>query len=469
MLFVDLDRTIFAGDCLLESLLRAFKRNPFISILAALWLLRGKAYLKSRLAALSPVDAEYLPYRPGVLDFLRDEKRKGRCLVLATASNEKYAREISQHLGLFDDVLASDHIRNLKGAAKKLAIEDYCRHRRLSGYGYVGDSLADLPIWEGAQEVVVVAPRWPLARSIRHMNRQFKIIDSQTSRSQIVFRAIRPRHWAKNFLLFVPLLVGHQLGSASKLQAAAIAFVAFCACASAVYLLNDLFDIDSDRRHPVKKHRPLASGALSPLHAVGIGLALLSFSLGLSTLLLPASFVGSLIGYFALSVVYTLVLKRHLAIDVIALSALYLIRLFAGGFAAGISISYWLLMFALFICTSVALAKRYAELLTHADDSGPVPGRGYKLGDTNVIRNFGPASGVISVLVLALYIDSEQVKAVYVNPDLLWLICPLLLYWVLRLWIAADRQQAEDPVLFMLGDVPSLLVIGSAALLVALA
>lgn len=238
-----------------------------------------------------------------------------------------------------------------------------------------------------------------------------------------------------------------------------MAFIAFCAVASAVYIFNDLFDIESDRSHPTKKFRPIASGALSAMTAIWIAITLVSCSVIFSKVLLPTSFVVALIGYFLFSIAYTFLLKQQLAIDVIVLAALYLVRIYAGGCATGITISYWLSTFALFMCISIALAKRYAELIGHVDQDRIIPGRGYKASDESILRSFGSASGIIAVLVLALYIDSTQVRVSYENPSYLWFICPLLLYWIMRLWISANRRQADDPVLFMQRDGASVFVV----------
>jgi 4-hydroxybenzoate polyprenyltransferase len=462
VLFVDGNGTLFAGDLLAESILRAIKRNPFVLILAVIWRLRGRAYLKYRLANISRLDASHLPYFAHVIDFLRQEKAKGRRLVLATGCNLIYARAIAAHLAFFDDVIASDTDLDLSGAAKREAILAYCRARGLDGFGYVGCVFSDVDVWQhdGTEFLVQrFRPGGPVAVYATSMLGQ--ISSNMGSQAAAIVQAIRPHQWAKNLLVFVPIIVSHQLNHIGDLIGCTLAFGSFSACASAVYLFNDLFDIDSDRLHPQKRPRPFASGKLPISHGFAWAAGLLAYAFLQSWFFLPSDFALVLLAYLVANCAYTIILKSKIIIDVVVLSFLYVLRVLAGGIAADLVVSNWLLAFSLFIFMSLALAKRYSELMTLTagkDALAYVPGRGYRSDDAEVMGSIGTASGVCAVLVLALYIDSSQVRLIYDNPRQLWLLCPILLYWIARLWIIARRGRAGDPVLFAVTDWPSLCV-----------
>lgn len=274
-----------------------------------------------------------------------------------------------------------------------------------------------------------------------------------------LLRALRPHQWVKNLLLFVPLLLAHDVERAGRLGPVARAFAAFCLCASAGYVLNDLHDRAVDRRHPLKRTRPFAAGRLSSGAGMLLAAALLAAALGLSALTLPRAFTAMLAGYAAVTALYSAWLKRLLLLDVFTLAGLYTHRVLAGGAAGGVPVSEWLLAFCIFFFLGLAFAKRYAELLRVQSESGDaLPGRAYRTEDLAVIEAVGPASGYLSVLVLALYVHSAKAGQLYRAPRLLWLLCPLLLYWVTRLWFLARRGQLnEDPVLFALKDPVSLI------------
>jgi 4-hydroxybenzoate polyprenyltransferase len=280
-------------------------------------------------------------------------------------------------------------------------------------------------------------------------------------------RALRLHQWAKNVLLFVPVLLAHAL-STSNLLRLALAFLSFSLCASATYIVNDLLDLDADRRHPHKRHRPFAAGDLPPI--VGLWMAATSLLIGLSIAWsLPMVFFGWLVGYLALTVAYSLVLKRIELVDVVVLAGLYTLRLLAGGAVNGVVISPWLLIFSLFLFLSLAMVKRFSEL-QNLRASGQVPnnGRGYHLLDIESLRSFGTASGYASVVIFALYISSQEVTALYKHPHRMWLMAPFLLLWISRFWLLASRGELnEDPVLFALSDAASILI-GACMVLVGL-
>jgi 4-hydroxybenzoate polyprenyltransferase len=277
--------------------------------------------------------------------------------------------------------------------------------------------------------------------------------------------ALRPHQWVKNLLVFVPLVAAHRLHDASLLAAAAVAFAAFCALASSAYLFNDLLDLGSDRAHPRKRQRPLASGRLSVLAGGAMSLLALAAGAALASAL-PIAFQLSLAAYFGLTLAYSLGLKKVPILDIVSLAGLYTLRIIGGGYAVTAPVSAWLLAFAVFLFFSLAMVKRYAELVSFAaDGAASLPGRGYVVADTNLVLTAGASSAMMSVLVLALYTNGDSVAALYSNPDALWLLCPILLYWILRIWLLAARGgMHDDPVLFAVRDPISYLAAASGAL-----
>ena len=279
-------------------------------------------------------------------------------------------------------------------------------------------------------------------------------------------RLLRPHHWVKNLLVFVPLVASHQFHDGLKFRQSLIAFLLFCLTASATYIVNDISDRASDRRHANKRRRPLAAGELSIPTAVGLATGLLAIALGASAVQLTMSFTGMLAGYFALTVLYSYFLRQLLLLDVLLLAALYGYRIEAGGVAADIPVSGWLLVFSGFFFLSIAFAKRYTELAECENGQQPVNRRGYRRGDLPLVLSLGSTCGYVSVLVFSLYIDSTSADLLYARPAFLWMICPLLLYWITRLWFRAHRGELhDDPVAFAARDPVTLaLVLGSLVL-----
>jgi 4-hydroxybenzoate polyprenyltransferase/phosphoserine phosphatase len=459
-LFVDLDGTLIAGDVTYESVLGGIRRNPAIIPGLPWHLLRGRAALKRALASEVLPDVRLLPFRKEVLHFLREQRWAGRRVILATASDRRYADAIAKEVGLFDDVLASDGRINLKGPNKLAAIRQYCQEHGFSQFAYAGDALADIPIWKEAAEVHVVSPG-PLVRAaVRQLKKPIQVHGTRRGLTLAALRAMRPQQWIKNLLLFLPLLLAHQWGNFEKVLACVIGFVAFSACASAVYVLNDMFDVEADRHHPTKRRRPFASGALPVHYGPLLSLGLAVFGVGISLWLLPVEFAGCMGLYILANLLYSSWLKRKLAIDVIVLAGMYALRVVAGGLATQVEVSEWLAAFSIFLFTSLAFAKRYSELARLADEEIERPrGRGYMVSDLSLIESIGPTSGYLAVLVFALYINNPNVSELYARPAALWLICPLLMYWVTRLWFAVKRGELnEDPLLYAVRDRVSILV-----------
>ena len=464
-LFVDLDGTLIRTDLLVESWIALFKRKPWLALCAPFWLLRGKSHLKTRIAAHIVLAAEHLPYKRELLAYLRSQHASGRVLHLATASHRRYAEAVATHLGLFQQVLASDAVTNLSGSRKLAAI------RAVAGddFVYAGNDHVDLPIWNAARAAIVVETPAQASRLIQTP------VEAEFARTgmawpRALFKALRPHQWLKNVLVFLPLLPILTQASVAMGGAALLAFIAFSLCASSVYLVNDLSDLEADRAHPRKCRRPFAAGDLSCV--VGLLLApLLLLAALLPMAFLPSGFALVLGVYWLTTNAYTFVLKRYALIDVITLASLYTLRVIGGGMAIGVMPSFWMLAFSMFIFMSLALAKRYAELhAMQALQRDAAEGRGYQVLDLGLVQQMGVASGYMAVLVMALYINSGEIVARYGHAELLWLICPLLMLWISRIWLKAVRgEMSDDPLVFALRDRLSQIVLMLAAVLVLVA
>jgi len=455
-LYVDMDGTLVATDTLWESLCLLARRHPKRLWSLPGWLFGGKANLKARIAERVVPDAKRLPYRGAVLDFLRAERAAGRRLVLATAAHERVAHAVSDHLGLFDAVLASDATNNLRGTAKLAALR---AHGGAGAFGYLGDSRADLPVWAGSARAVVLEPRPALRRAVERLGVPFEVLPARRSVGTVhaLFRALRPHQWAKNALLFVPLILAQQVDERARELSVFLAFLAFCAVSSAGYLFNDMLDIEADRGHATKRNRPFAAGTLSIPAGLAALAALLASGFGIALGLVSVAFTAMLAAYLVATVTYSLYLKERLFLDVLVLASLYTLRVLAGGVAGGIEVSTWLLAFSVFFFLSLALVKRYVELLQRADVApgaeGMLAGRAYQKVDTGLVETMGIASGYVSILVLCLYVSRKDVTRYYASPDVLWLITPLMLYWISRVWLLARRGRlTADPVLFATTD-----------------
>lgn len=456
-LCVDLDGTLIKTDLLFELLVLLVKRRPLELFKVPGWLLRGRAYLKQQLAARAELDVTSLPYREPLLSFLREEREKGRKLTLATAADARVAGRVAEHLGVFDAVVASDGETNLSGRRKLAALE---RLHGGPGFVYVGDAAVDLPVWRRAQGAILVAGGTRFEGVLGNVERTF----ADRFRVREVGRAMRLHQWAKNVLLFVPLVLAHQVMTPTAALAALAAFVAFGLLASSVYVQNDLLDLEADRHHARKRFRPFASGALPIRFGLLLAPLLIALSVGIS-LFLPPLFLGVLGLYFVVTVSYSFYFKRKPILDVLLLSLLYTVRIVAGGAAVGITVSPWLLAFSMFFFLNLAYVKRFSELRELPGESS-LRARGYARTDLEGLADLGVASGYVSILVVALYINSPEVRTLYSSPQVLWLLCPLLVYWVSRVWLLARRgKMHDDPVVFALRDRVSY-AIGALALLV---
>jgi 4-hydroxybenzoate polyprenyltransferase len=463
-LCVDLDGTLVKSDTLADSLMVLARCHPTALLRAPFWAIKGKAHLKSQVGSLVTLDVAHLPYNRPLLDYLRDEHAAGRKLYLATGADGVLARSIATHLGIFDDVMASDGTVNLTGNNKLLDLE---QRFAADGFDYIGNALPDLPLLQGARRAMVANPHLRLNSALK--SRNIPVSRKFLDRSRLPFaltKALRLHQWAKNLLVFLPFLLAHSFRAASALTALA-AFFCFSLTASATYIFNDLLDLEQDRAHLNKRNRAFAAGDLSVTAGVATSLLLAAVAL-LAAAYLPRTFLVYLLLYLVTTLTYSVALKRIVLVDVVILSSLYTIRMLAGAAATRTPISPWLAAFSVFLFFSLAMVKRFSELQNlHARGVVPTNGRGYLLSDTEQLRSFGTSSAYASIVIFALYISGQNVAALYHHPNRMWLITPLMILWLSRVWLLASRGLLdEDPVVFALTDRMSLLL-GLGVLLIA--
>ena len=464
-LCVDLDGTLVKSDTLVDSLLALARTRPALVFQLPSRLLHGKAAFKAFVTESISLDVPHLPYNRALLEFLHQERARGRDIYLATGANVRLAGRVADHLGIFAGVLGSDATTNLTGNRKLAGL----RSRLASAaFDYIGNDTPDLPLLAEATEAMVANPSLGLRMGLKargiHPSHAF---DERRPLLRSILNAARVQQWAKNLLVFVPLLCSHAL-SAGKLLTALAAFCCFSLTASSAYIVNDLLDIEADRRHPRKRQRPFAMGDLSPM--AGISIAAIFLLVGLAgAQLLPGKFLAWLLGYLAMTLAYSLYLKRFALVDVLALSGLYILRLLAGGSVTQTPISHWLAGFSMFLFLSLAIVKRFAELENlRAANAAPNNGRGYLVTDLDQLRSFGTASAYAAVVVFAIYITGPDVTKLYREPRLLWLSVPLITLWLNRVWLLASRGELdEDPVAFAMTD-PVSQAIGLSVVIVAL-
>jgi 4-hydroxybenzoate polyprenyltransferase/phosphoserine phosphatase len=454
-LCVDLDGTLVKSDTLYDSLLVLLRTNPRKIPRLFGRLLQGKAAFKAYITDSVILDVAHLPYNRKLLLYLQTERAHGREIHLATGADVRLARRIADHLGIFSGVLGSDGDTNLTGVHKLHRL----RASLNQPFSYIGNGIPDLPLLAEAREAMVANPTKSLLARMRARGiRTAREFEERIHPFKSVIRAIRIHQWAKNILIFAPMLLAHDL-RLNTLTSALVAFFCFSLVASATYVVNDLLDIEADRRHSDKRRRPFASGDLSAIAGLEIVVLFLCLAL-VATRLLPPIFLGWLLVYLACTLAYSFYLKRVPLVDVLVLSALYTLRLLVGGAATDTPISQWLAGFSVFLFFSLALVKRFAELENlRASASQPRNGRGYLISDIEQLRSFGTASSYAAVVIFAIYISGRDVMTHYARPNRLWLAVPLLLLWLSRIWFLASRGELnEDPVVFAFTDKMSLLI-----------
>jgi len=464
-LVVDLDGTLVRSDLLIETAFSELGARPqsIFDMLRALT--RGKAALKHRLAEPVEFDPSILPYDEQVLAYIRRARGEGRPVYLASASNRRLVGAVADHLGLFTGWFASDETNNLAGAAKTQRLVEEFGAR---GFDYIGNDAADLPVWAQSANCIAIRASNGVVRRLSVIAPEAVHLTHERPTWRTWAQLVRVHQYAKNALVFVPLLAGHVFEVGAFLQAT-LAFIAFSLCASSVYLVNDLIDLRDDRLHHSKCNRPLASGAIPLLHGLAAAPLLLLASL-LVAWTVSWAFLGVLVVYFAITAAYSLRLKRLMLVDVITLATLYTVRVIGGAVAVQVYVSPWLLAFCMSIFLSLALVKRFVELRARLDANKPDPtSRGYRNTDVDMLSSLAAASGFNAVTVFALYISTDAVRQYYSSPEILWLACPVLTYWIARvLLIAHRREMPDDPVVFAIRDRVSLFSLAAlAGLLVA--
>jgi 4-hydroxybenzoate polyprenyltransferase len=452
-LCVDLDGTLVVTDTLWESFVDLMRRRPWLVLWAPFWLFRGRAHFKREVGTHIALDPATLPYNEELVSALHTAKARGRKLVLATAADRDVAERVARHLSLFDEVYASDGRENLKARHKGERLLEVFGAR---GFDYVGDSRADLAVFEQAHTGYLMRASPAVVRAGERAG-NVRVLSRKPSVVRALIKQMRLHQWSKNALVVLPVLLSPGVPTQSLLASGLLAALTFSLCASAGYVFNDLLDLGADRMHPTKRKRPLASGALPVLLGPPLFLALLALSFATSILVLPPAFSVMLAVYFVGTLTYSLYFKRRLLLDVLVLAGLYTHRILAGGVATTIAISAWLLGFSMFFFLSLAFVKRYTELLLLSGDE-KIQNRAYYRADLQMVASMGGASGYLAALVFSLYVEYGAPQKTYREPALLWLIVPVLLYWVSRVWILAGRgQMQDDPVKFAIKDRVSLL------------
>ncbi len=454
-LIVDLDGTLIHTDMLHESALRVLRDHPFYLLFIPYWLSQGKAVLKQNLSHRTGFDASSLPYNHDLLDWLKQQRIQGRKLILCTASDHAIAVAIADYLGIFDEIMASDGTTNLAGKHKAEALEQRFGH---AGFDYAGNSRADLAVWQRARQAIVVNASAKVAQKAAHVCAVERVFAPHSVGFSAWRRMLRIHQWMKNGLLFVPLLAAHQLTNTDAWLALVLAFFSFSLCASSVYIVNDLLDLESDRQHPRKRMRPFASGLVPASVGVALAPVLLLSSLALA-LHVGSHFLSWLLFYFVLTCAYSWGLKRLMLLDCLTLAMLYTLRIVAGAAAISMGLSFWLLAFSVFLFLSLAFVKRYAELEVQLlSGKQKTHGRGYYTSDAPLLQTMGMASGYAAILVLAFYLNSADVTKLYKTPELVWGAVPIMLFWISWMWMKAHRgEMHDDPLVFAVKDKASLL------------
>lgn len=462
-LCVDCDGTLIATDLLYEAFFLLLKQYPIGLLFLPFWLLQGKVYLKERLAEHVVFDWSTLPYRQEIIEVINNARAEGRQTVLATASPTAWAEGIANHLACFDTVLATEQGINLSGQNKANHLVKLFGEKN---FDYAGDATIDLAVWQHAAGAIVVSSNAKLIREFtakvanNSPEINVQVIKPKKANLLVYLRALRVHQWLKNLLIIVPLLAAHQANMLQGLLHVTYAFFAFSLCASAVYVLNDLLDLESDRQHIRKRKRPFAACSIPLWQGMLMVPALLVIAFSIAALL-PKQFILVLAAYFVMTLAYSIRLKKQVIVDVMLLAGLYTMRIIAGAAATQITPSFWLLAFSMFIFLSLAMVKRYSELLiTLQNNKQEAAGRGYTVTDLPVLMSIGVSSGIGSVLILALYLNNPETNKMYPNTMWLWLMPPILLYWVARMWMKTQRGQVDDdPVVFAARDWQSLVVL----------
>jgi 4-hydroxybenzoate polyprenyltransferase len=459
-LYVDLDGTVLNTDMLLEAILLLVKQAPRKAMLCLIWVFFGRAYLKTRISENIVFDPTVLPYNEKFCEFLRSEKARGRPLYLITGSPIKIAQKIATHLGFFSDVFATEKVNLVSEEKLRFIIA----HNNRQPFAYAGNSRQDLKIWRGAKESILVNTSKLVQNAAKKFSNVTHVFDRDSVTLPVFLKALRGHQWVKNILIFIPLVAAHKMLELNSFQNTLIGFVSFSLCASSVYVLNDMFDVNEDRKHRTKKFRPFASGKLPLWVGFFLNPALLLIGFALA-IYLNSDFTYLLALYIVLTSLYTFVVKSLVLWDIILLASLYTLRIFVGGVLAA-PVSPWLLAFSAFFFLSLALTKRYTELLQmKKTEHRRAHGRGYQIDDLEFISSLGVAASYMALLIFVFYINSADVTKLYFHPLRLWGLVPLLFYWTSRIWLFTHRGLVtDDPVIYALKDKTSYCIFGLGAI-----
>lgn len=456
-LAVDLDGTLLRSDTLHEGFVRALFTRPLDAVMAAAAIVRGRAAVKARLSDHSSAAVEHIPVHADFLAWLHDMAQSGRSLHLVTAAHHSVAAAAAQRFPIFDRVIATEGETNLKGVHKR----DRLTSEFPEGFAYAGDSSADLPIFAHAESIVVVGTDEGVKKRALALGRPVEAEFSlQGATAKDWLKALRIHQWSKNLLMFVPLFLSGAIFHLDTVFTAVLGFVLMGVAASGTYILNDLSDLDADRRHWSKSGRPFASGLISPLIGLLAAVTLIVGGLAGSLLLSPA-FAAALLLYLATTLGYSFWMKRVPLLDVGVLAALYTLRLAMGAVLAQVLLSEWLVVFSLFFFLSLSLAKRHVEVLRAGEHyEGAIPGRGYRTSDTVLTLPLGLSAAMTSLLLMVIFLVFEAFQpATYARPHWLWAAPAMMFLWLSRIWLLASRGELEDdPVSFAVKDKTSIVL-----------
>ena len=462
-LVVDLDGTLIRSDLLIEAAFSELGRRPH-SVVAMLMAMRqGKSALKDHLSLPEGFDPALLPYDEIVLQYIRDARDAGRPVYLASASHERLVSAVADHLGLFEGWFATTKTSNCSGRVKAEILVDAFGEKQ---FDYIGNDKADLEVWPHAAKALAIRANGRVGKSLAQQSDDVEHLHHEHASWKDWARLMRVHQYAKNALVFVPLITS-QVFELNALLTLIVAAIAFSLCASSVYILNDLVDIKDDRGHPTKSKRPLASGAIPLADAVLAAPILFGISMAIAAAI-SQPFLGVLLGYYALTTAYSFVLKRMLFADVLALASLYTIRVVGGSVALGVSTSSYLLAFLVAWFLSLALIKRFVELGARKRAKlGDSSSRDYRNDDIFMVGALAAAAGLQAITLFILYGTSESSEAMYSRPELLWLVAPVLTFWLGRALVLAQRgEMHDDPVVFALKDKVSIVTLALAGAIV---
>lgn len=456
-LCVDLDGTLVETNTLFEATISILKKNPFriFALLASAF--QGKALVKHTIGTYAAGEKFVWLYNMKLLAFLQNEHAKGRDLILATASDAHIATTIAHELGIFKEVIANTPKTPVSASKKYILLEKRFGKQRFS---YAGNSRDDIRVWNSAASAIIVHAPESVASTVRkHTPVEAEFPYTKKLRIQDILQEMRVHQWLKNLLIFVPLVMAHRVQDSTALFQAIVGFFSFSLIASSMYVMNDLLDIPSDRAHQTKHMRPIARGVISARLAVILAGILFTSSCIFALIYLPTAFSSILALYFGINTIYSFRAKKIPYVDITILAGLYVLRIIAGSAATGIATSSWLFFFAGCFFFYLACMKRVVELLQLKEKTDTAPGRGYSKQDTQVLVVLGMTFALLSCIVLGLYVQSESVRLLYTKPALLWMLLPLIIIWIIRMWhITLSKKMTDDPVLFTSKDTISYMI-----------